>query len=239
MLRPRQSSRRAARLVRLEVRVGDREHRVVDAVLAAPCSSIQPTMWSASTRLPASMSRIIEALHSPVGSVRRSVADWIDGRRAARGPRASRSRGWPASARSIASRPPGAAMISRTLPRKRHVVAASAERNTIFSQSSCSMSGESFESHLVFAKLGGERLRASVCLLVALAEDDAMQRVAVHHGAVLAKHRVDVRGAAHHAFAAEARIERARSARGRSATGSIAALPVTAGAMASIAESRS
>ena len=47
-----------------------------------PClcalSSIQPTMWSASTSPPASRSRIIEALHVPAGSVSRSRANSID-----------------------------------------------------------------------------------------------------------------------------------------------------------------
>jgi len=37
-------------------------------------------------------------------------------------------------------------MISRTLPRNRVVVAASADRNTIFSHRSCSMSSESVAS---------------------------------------------------------------------------------------------
>jgi hypothetical protein len=71
-------------------------------------------------------------------------------------------------------------MISRTLARKRHVVAASAERNTIFSHMSCSMSSESFQSIFDFARSSANALGSGRLRLVALAEDQALQRIAVN-----------------------------------------------------------
>src|SRR5260221_6696003 len=111
-----------------------------------------------------------------------------------------------ANKRSTASRPPDAAMISRTLARKRHVAAASVQRNTSYSHISCSMPGESFHSTFVLAKASA-RACARAYLLVALTEDDPRERIHVRNRAVALERHVDLRNTAHHLRLAEARIE--------------------------------
>src|SRR5258706_6266889 len=137
-------------------------------VSSTPClrafSSIQPTMWSPSTWPPASRSRSIEALHVPTGSVRRVCANSIASFRGACLSRVAIST-FAASARCIALVPPGAAMISRTLARKRTVAEASVQRKTIFSHISSSMSGESFQSTWLFASASARALERVDVLL--------------------------------------------------------------------------
>jgi hypothetical protein len=98
-----------------------------------------------------------------------------------------------AMARAIAFAPAGRGHDLAHVGAEKAGRRASAERNTTFSHMSCSMSGESFHSTFVLANASARACGARRDLLVALAEDDPRQRIHVHHGAVAAQRRVDLR----------------------------------------------
>ncbi len=75
-------------------------------------------------------------------------------------------------------------LISPTFARKRQVIDASAERNTIFSQTSWSMSSDKSQSTVVAASAAASASTRARARAVTLAEDEALQRTVLLNHAV-------------------------------------------------------